>query len=376
MANSEELQNLVDSAILGELSHIFDLQFTDSVFEHEDYYTSIPEILSDQGYNLHHPPQDGVYLSRGDSSYHINFGTFNATFVNDMAEQALGIKHLTGFPVGFDNGRKNGGKLGNFSVAAAEHFRKLNVTPAQADVSVVRMFQSDVVVQNENPESILLVVDKEVDELAQFQTFDDDGMLHIHLPTEPGYWRIDIGQPTERGDKPSTLSQWGKMLKSHFFSYRYVPNIGHLYFANTEGAKYGLPPTAKHMRWAPLDIKPREDRGPAPAREPDPRSWRPLVRTFQENPSKVTLDPILKSADARRAFLFFNSRGYVKAGSRDMGKRLKEKMHGWARAISFPEFGRFLESVSFPSGPEYYLCNLVKIGNGLSYDAEGNVYVH
>lgn len=375
MANSEELRNLIDSAILGELSPLFDIQFTDSVFDHEEYYTSIPEVLSSKGFNLHHVPGNGVYLSKGSVNYHVDFGVFDAIFINDMVERSLGFRHLTGFPVKFDAGKEHAGKLGNYSPFALEHFRRLNVTAAQSDPMVVKMFKSDVMVKNENPDSLLILPSKVLDDLGEFQTFDDEGSPKIDLPTRPGYWRVDIGQPTASGAKPSTLQLWEKKLRLYRFSFKYVPSIGHLYFANTEGAKFGLPPNAAHLRWPLLDLREPEEETPEAPEEPD-EEWKLLVHGFKDAPGKVTFDKVMYSHVAKHAFRYYNRKSHVEAGSRDIGKRLKEKMTGAARSISFPEFAAFLETVSFPSGLEYYLCNLIKIGQVLSYDAKGNVYVH
>jgi len=375
MADSEELRNLIDSAILGELDPLFEIKFTDSVFDHEEYYTSIPDVLNVKGFHVHHVPKQGVYLSKGQVNYHINFGVFDAVFINDMVEKALGSSHLTGFPVKFDYGKGHAGKLGNYSQVAAEHFRKLNVTPAQSDPSVVRLFKSDKVVRNENPETILIVPSKEVDDLALFQSIDDFGTLQISLPTEPGYWRVDIGQPTGSGNKPSTLQLWEKQLGKAKFSYKYIPTIGHLFFANTEGAKFGLPPTATHMRWPPLQLNDAVDPDPEPLAEPD-EGWKLLVHAFRDEPCKLTFEKVLKDAVTRKAFRFYNRKGHIEVGSRDIGKKLRDKMTGYGRSVSFAEFAEFLESVSFPSGLEYYLCNLIKIGQVLSYDDKGKVYVH
>jgi len=375
MADSEELQNLVDSAILGELDQLFEIQFTDSVFDHEEYYTSIPDVLDVRGFHVHHVPREGVYLSKGQVSHHINFGPFDAVFINDMVEKALGFDHLTGFPVNFDYGKGHAGRLGNFSSIAAEHFRKLNVTPAQSDPTVVRYFKSDEVVKNDFPGSIYIFPGKTLDRLEEFQHISDEGVLTITLPKEPGYWRVDIGTMTAGGKKPSTLQLWESRLAKAKYSYRYLSNIGHLFFSNTKGAKFGLPPTARHMRWEPLNLNETVEPEIVRPVEPD-NQWKQLVEDFRKDPSKFNFERVLKSEITRGAFRYFNRKGHIEVGSRDIGRKLRERMVGHGRSVTFQEFSEFLESVSFPSGLEYYLCNLVKIGQVLSYDDKGKVYVN
>jgi len=375
MSESEELQNLIDSAILNELGQLFELQFTNSVFDHEDYYTSIPEVLNSKGFHLHHKPGMGVHLSKGDLNYHINFGAVDAVFINDMVERALGYEHLTGFPVKFSAGNMHAGKLGNYSQALVEHFKALNVTPAQADPLVVKYFKSDEVVRNPDHGTIYIADGKEVDDLSTFQGFSDEGRLVIDLPTEPGYWRVDIGQPTRRGTKPSTLSAWEKALNKAKFSYKYVPSIGHLFFSNTKGAKFGLPPTAHHMRWTPLKLRDTET-GPEESLPPPPDEWKQIVEAFRDDPNKLTFQKVLTSSETKLAFRYYNKKGHIGAGSRDIGRKLRVELAGHGKSVTIPEFARFIESVSFPSGLEYYLCNMIKIGQEISYDSEGKVYVH
>lgn len=374
MSVSEELQNLIDSAILNELGQLFELQFTNSVFDHEEYYTSIPEVLKSRGYNLHHTKGEGVHLCKGKLDYHVNFGAFDAVFINDMVERSLGYEHLTGFPVKFSATSLHAGRLANFSTQTVEHFKKLNVTPAQADPMAVRFFKSDEVVENLDHGSIYITERKEVDDLGAFQSFSDEGKLIIDLPTEPGYWRLDIGPTTNRGNKPSTLLMWEKVLIKAKFSFKYVPSLGHLFFSNTQGAKFGLPPTAHHMRWKPLllrDPEVEEEVIPLP-----PDDWQEIVEAFRDDPSNVTFLKVLNSFECKIAFKYYNKKRHIGAGSRDIGKKLRMELVGVAKSVTFPEFAKILESVSFPSGLDYYLCNLIKIGNELSYDREGKVYVH
>merc|ERR1711988_784219 len=125
MSQQEEVLSLIDSAILARLSEFFTLEFTDSIFDHSDFYTDIPEVLASKGYNVHHVPKQGTYLSKGSLTYHLDFNVFNAVVLNDMVEDALGVNHLTGFPINFDRSPSHAGKLGNYSPIVLEYFRKL-----------------------------------------------------------------------------------------------------------------------------------------------------------------------------------------------------------------------------------------------------------
>jgi len=375
MSQSRDLQDFINSAILGGLGKYFDIHFTDSVFDHADYYTSIPEVLETMGYLVQRQPKIGVIVVGNGQEFTLTFGTINSVFLNDFAQYSLGASNLTGYPVEFDQSRDKAGKLGNFSPLVAKHFKELDVTPAQADPSVVSFFQSDEVVNNPNPGSIYIYTRKQADNVEDFCIFDDNGRLQIVLPDEPGYWKVELGAPTGAGGTNSSYRLWEKALVQRGFSFRFFISTGHLYFSNTKGAAFGLPPRAKHMRWEKLKLLPVPCEEDKPVDDiPPEEGWKQVINRFKDDPTWDSFVEVMKDPSVLAAASYYRSRHPIRIGVRDIGRKVRGLL-GYHNAIPVAKYAEFLAQCSFPDGLEYYLVNFVNIGNGIRRDLAGNVYV-
>jgi len=375
MSQSRDLQDFIDSAILAGLRDHFDIHFTDSVFDHADYYTSIPEVLETMGYMVKKQPKIGVLVVGNDQEFVLTFGSVNSVFLNDYAQYSLGASNLTGYPVEFDLSRDKAGKLGNYSPHVVRHFKELDVTPAQADPSVVSFFQSDEVVINPKPGSIYIYERKQADNAEDFCTFDENGRMQVVLPDEPGYWKVELGAPTGAGGTNSTYRLWDKALSKRGFSYRFFISTGHLYFSNTKGAAFGLPPRAKHMRWEKLKLLPvpREEDKPVQGNPPED-DWKQVIAAFKDHPTWDNFVQAMKDPRVLSAASYYRSRQPIRIGVRDIGKKVRG-LCGYHNAIPVAKYAEFLAQSAFPDGLEYYLVNFVNIGRGIKRDLEGNVYV-
>jgi hypothetical protein len=172
-------------------------------------------------------------------------GPLNLVFMNDYISWSIGKETLGADKVLTDTGTAIGDAFRDFGPEVREWLGGLGIGGESANAEIIRMFRSDQVVQNARPASLRINYSKMPDPEEKFLELSPEGSQNILLPSFAGYWRVSFPRIH---DVPTPVPAiWRTALSEAKFSYRFFPASGDLFFSNTLGAKYGLPPTAKHM---------------------------------------------------------------------------------------------------------------------------------
>jgi len=172
-------------------------------------------------------------------------GPLNLVFLNDYIAWSGG--NMATDKVLMDGGVAIGSAFRDFNPKVREWLEELGIKDEAADAEVIRMFRSDQVVENLRPDSLRINFSKQPGKEKDFLVDD-----MIKLPEYAGYWRLSFPRIK---DVPTPMPlKWKTALDEKRFSYKFYPSNGNLFFSNTLGAKYGLPPTAKHLGLPKLDV--------------------------------------------------------------------------------------------------------------------------
>jgi len=401
-------------AIIQEYHNLFNVEYSDTMYQSLVYYTDSRTALKANKYSLR-TFDDGFSLYKnGEFFAEMHMDAFSAPFLNAWISES--VSGLTLFPVGFDksNPREMQGKLAQYSARYLEEIQGLNITPQQADVGAVELFMSDEIVSDGDnsifkvdPRSVRAIPRNDFEDKGGV-SFDDDsedegesdsdadentagGELESKPKKEPTPFYYVIAME-RKGKKLNSLPKiWKRKIEEDGLSWEFED--GRLYVSNTKGASYGLPPAPHHLCGFPkLNISLNDWEG---VNTPDEREckteagkkiarestgdteWEKLTEQFMANPCMSTFQAFRDADEVFQAYETHKEDPGYKMGSnkKPLSQEVRKVIRGEQNAITWPEFTDLLDKTARPNDTKGIMILLFKFRLYVAETRDGNVYV-
>jgi hypothetical protein len=411
-------------AIIQEYHNLFNVEYSDKMYQSLVYYTDSRTALKANKYSLR-TLDDGFSLYKnGEFFAEMHMDAYSAPFLNAWISGA--VSGLTLFPVGFDkaNPKEMQGKLAQYSARYVEEIQDLNVTPQQADVGAIELFMSNEIVSDGDnsifkvdPKSVKAIPRNDFEDKGKV-SFDDDSEDEDESDSEeddeekapaaakekpepeknkkeatPFYYVISM---EKKGKKLESLPKiWKKKVKEDGLSWEFED--GRLYVSNTKGASYGLPPAPHHLCGLPkLTISLNDWEGVSTPEERESTKgagttaptkttreltgdseWEKLTEQFMTNPCMSTFKGFRDSEEVFSAFeLHKDDAGYrMGSNKKPLSQEVRKVIRGEQNAITWPEFTDLLDKTARPNDTKGIMILLFKFRLYVAETRDGNVYV-
>lgn len=404
---TESYSDFVDACILKELSRHFELQFSDDkMFANIPYYIDLRTLFKRNGYSVYEGETSFVLKKGTEKIADFDMGVFGAPWINLWAQDS-GIEGVSGFPVGFSrtDAKSKQGRLAEFSPKLISEQVVKDITAVQSDCKAIELFASNQIrKQKFNEEGVPMIEPyphlfklegtrvlgkhefMEENEAGgysiQLYDMDDEGTI----VEAPFYYAIDMRRRNRIAQ--CVPGDWMKVIRDMALSYNYDSTKGILYVANTIGASYGFPPTAKHLQLPNLDLKiedwnvdtqtvrPGEQGQQHLKIPPGSGTWADLVNQFMSNPSKVTYHQFERAECVKVAFDERNKLPEYKMGSNNKSQtsEIRKMMLGQENCKTYEEYAKMIQEYTTPKGSDFFLVILFRLKGLVRSTADGRIY--
>jgi hypothetical protein len=238
---------LLQGAIIQEFSKQFNIEYSDTLYRGQVYYTDVRAALKKSNILLQQDGEGFVLRRHNVVLGQYNLGVFSAPFLNAwVTQKAVGIAHL---PMGFGvkHPKTYQGGAASFSEEYRAHAHsRANITTSQADAGALETFLSDeIVTTGRNKIYKLRPQLSSVPVYPASDYVEDDGTIKLADPGVPFYLVIRF--------KSELLNSFKKIIARDGLSWEFADHL--LFVANTLGAFWQFPPAPGHLIGLPfLDI--------------------------------------------------------------------------------------------------------------------------